>query len=67
MGTYQVTVDNLGAVTDTDQLKEALISFKEYKDLSRAEYGRAAGESVILWKHGEPHFEYFGRRAYESI
>lgn len=60
MKTFQVIVGNIGTVTDTNLLREALKDYKEYKDQSKDGYGRAADESVTLMKNGEPWREHFG-------
>lgn len=57
---FVVVVGNIGTVYDGPLFREALVSYSEYKQQSKENYGRAAGESVVLLKDGEPHYEYRG-------
>jgi len=50
---YQVIVGNIGTVVDTDQYKEALMTYSTYKKDSLSGYGRAAGERVVLMDRDE--------------
>lgn len=59
--TYSVTVGNIGTVY-TGNGTEAKRVFAEYREQSATNYGRAAGESVVLWKDNEPVKEYIGSR-----
>jgi hypothetical protein len=56
MKNYAVTVGNIGTVYSGNRLKDALQAFREYKSQSRENYGRAAGEEVVLWENGEPKY-----------
>jgi hypothetical protein len=69
---WAVTTGNLGWVHDGFVRKEAEKHFREYKEQSKSGYGRAAGESVVLWKTpegGEPEIvrEYAGTRQRAGI
>jgi hypothetical protein len=57
---YEVIVGNIGLVYQGSNPCEAGKIFKEYKEQSRSGYGRASGESVTMFKHGEPIREYIG-------
>jgi hypothetical protein len=52
---YTVTVGNIGEVCETPDFDEALETYEEYREQSLSNYGRAAGETVVLWKENEPH------------
>lgn len=51
---YRVTVGNIGEVYAGNSQTEARATFNIYKEQSIANEGRAAGEPVTLWEHGEP-------------
>lgn len=51
---YEVIVGNIGTVYEGPLFKQALKDYGEYKRQSKAYYGRAAGESVMLIKDGQP-------------
>jgi hypothetical protein len=55
---FSVTVSNVGTVADNVGLKEANRHFKESVELSKDSKGRFAGETVTLWRDGEPIKEY---------
>lgn len=57
---YEVVVGNIGTTYSGDTLKDALVTYKEYKSQSEQNYGRAAGEPVTLFKDGEPLYDYAG-------
>ena len=59
--TYAVQVSNCGTVHECEELSEARYFFEVYKEYSRANYGRAAGESVTLFAYGEPLQEFVGQ------
>jgi hypothetical protein len=46
---FQVVVGNIGTVYDGPELKKGLTTYKEYKDMSEAGYGRASDEDVTLF------------------
>ena len=56
---WEVTCGNIGTVYSGNGT-EAKRIFAEYREQSKGNYGRAAGESVILWKDGEPVKEFIG-------
>jgi hypothetical protein len=60
MPDYEVVVGNIGYVHRGNNPVEANRHFSEYRTLSRDNYGRAAGEPVVLMKDGEPIREYEG-------
>lgn len=51
---YEVLVGNIGLVHAGPSYAVALMVFNDYKKLSNAGLGRAAGEAVTLLKNGEP-------------
>ena len=55
---FQVIVGNIGTVYEGNQLKQALIDYKEYIEQSKNNYGRVSQESVAIFKNGEPWKEY---------
>lgn len=59
---WEVTVSNLGNVYSGNG-RDAKRVFATYREQSRADYGRASGESVTLWKDGEPSKEFVGTLA----
>jgi hypothetical protein len=63
---YVVNVGNIGNIPE-GTYSEALKTFNEYVKQSKAKYGRASGEDVILMKDGEPVKEYFGTNHEEDI
>ena len=50
---YEVIVGNIGTVYLGSSLMEANAAWGEYKRQSKANYGRAAGESVAFFEDGE--------------
>ncbi len=56
--TYQVVVGNIGTVYDGPRADDALAIAGEYIAQSMAEYGRAAGEPVTVFRDGEPWHTY---------
>ena len=60
MPIYSVVVSNIGTVADG--LNNPILARKEYGDWLKAAiapHGRASGESVTLFKDGEPELEHF--------
>lgn len=57
---YEVIVGNIGSVFRGNQSKEAGQAFREYKEQSKTNYGRAAGEDVIMMINGHPSKEFIG-------
>lgn len=57
---YEVVCGNIGSVYSGPSAKEATEKFRAYVDASKSQYGRAAGESVTLFKNGEPIREHVG-------
>lgn len=51
---FEVVVGNIGTVYRGPLLKQALEDYAEYKWQSVEGYGRAAGESVVILRDGEP-------------
>jgi len=62
MSRYIIIVGNIGTIGHYQTKKAALQDFAEYKRQSKAGYGKAAFESVILFDNdlGEPIREYIG-------
>ena len=60
MAHYQVIVGNIGTVYSGPHLPTARIQYNEYVSQSRDNYGRAAGESVVLLTDDEICDEYDG-------
>jgi len=58
MGKYEVIVGNIGTVYDGNNPVEANTAYGEYKRQSATNYGRAAGESVAMFKDNDIAFEY---------
>ena len=57
---YEVFVGNVGSVYSGESLDLALQKFKAYRDQSRDDVGRAAGEDVTVLKNGNIRWEYSG-------
>jgi hypothetical protein len=57
---YEVIVGNIGSVYNGPNRVEANRVFGEYKRQSKINYGRAAGEDVVLMTNGEPTKEFVG-------
>ena len=57
---YDVTVGNIGTVYSGPDGAEAVRTYLVYLEQSTANYGRAAGESVILFRDGDPLRAYLG-------
>ena len=57
---YSVTCGNVGTVYTGNSRELAEGVYFEYKQSSVNGYGRASGESVILWEDGEPSLEHAG-------
>jgi hypothetical protein len=58
--TYQVFVGNIGMVYSGGDETKANETFDKYVEMSRTNYGRAAGESVIVMYRDELIKEYCG-------
>ena len=58
--TCEVVVGNVGAVYSGSEPEEAQRVFDAYVAISRSGVGRAGGESVTLWRGGEPAAEHVG-------
>lgn len=59
--THEVVVGNIGTVYSGTSKLDALAKYKEYVSQSKANYGRAAGESVTLFTDNEIAKEYLGK------
>ena len=57
---YEIIVGNIGSVFYGTNGFEAYARFQAYCGLSKANYGRASGEDVILCRNGEIVKEYIG-------
>jgi hypothetical protein len=57
---YEVIVGNIGRVFKGSHYPDAIQTFKDYKQQSKENLGRAAGEPVTLLEDGEPINEYEG-------
>jgi hypothetical protein len=55
--TYTVNVGNIGNI-DCATKREALATYRKYVSQSKENYGRAAGEPVVLFVNDEPVKEY---------
>jgi hypothetical protein len=60
MDKYEVIVGNIGSVYSGNNLKEALQTYRTYREQSESGLGRAGGESVTLMQDGEPRYEHHG-------
>lgn len=58
---YEVIVGNIGRVYEGPSKTRAKETFYEYVKLSKHDYGRAAGESVIMLKDGFIYLEHKGK------
>jgi len=58
--TYEVVVGNVGSVYSGQDMASGLRKFSDYVNASKAEVGRAGGESVTLLCDGEIIKEYVG-------
>ena len=58
MAHWQVIVGNIGTVYDGANGFTARQDYDAYVGLSRAPYGRASGESVVLFRGGEIELEH---------
>lgn len=56
---YEIIVGNIGSVLQTNQLRDALMTYSNYKQQSISKYGRAGNEQVTLLDQGEPLYEHF--------
>ena len=61
MRQYTVVVGNVGTVYQGDNIHVARAEFAAYKRASRAPFGRASGEFVVLMEDDEIIIEHFGR------
>jgi hypothetical protein len=57
---FEVVVGNIGTVYSGSNLMVATCKWAAYVKQSRADIGRAAGESVTLFHNGEIRREYIG-------
>ena len=55
---YEVIVGNIGTVYNGTNGFTAIKEYNQYIGLSRANYGRASGESITLLKNGDIYKEY---------
>ncbi len=63
MTEHEIVVGNIGVVLQTDDHREARISFVDYCKLSLDNTGRAGGESVTWMRDGELYREHLGEVA----
>lgn len=66
MASYKVTVGNVGTVIETNSPIEAGRIYGDYKEQSIKGYGRAAYETVIMWKDAEPMWTHEGTQDMEA-
>lgn len=59
---YEVIVGNIGTVYSGNNFMQASAKFAAYVKLSKADSGRASGESVTLLDHDEIKREHVGLR-----
>ena len=55
---FEVVVGNIGTVYSGNNYMQATAKYSSYVKDSKAQYGRAAGESVVLFHHGHIRAEY---------
>lgn len=60
MKNYTVNVGNIGQVYSGNSRAEAFKHFAEYVSQSKTNYGRAAGEDVVIMLNGQPLREHIG-------
>ena len=58
--THEVVVGNVGTVYSGEDAAVASVKYADYRELSEANLGRAAGESVTWLQDGEVYREYVG-------
>ena len=51
---YSITVGNIGNVGNYPNRASAMAEFWKWTEITDSQYGRASGESVVLWENGEP-------------
>jgi len=64
---YTVVVGNIGTVLETNNEEEAFETYREYVEMSKDNYGRAAGEDVVVFFKDDILVEYFGDISDEDI
>lgn len=57
---YSVYVSNVGNVWNGATLESAMREYKECVELSKSDYGRFGGESVVIFNDGEIIQEFIG-------
>ena len=67
MAKFEVIVGNVGTVYSGNNYMQAATKYSAYVKLSKANYGRVAGESVTLMHNGEIRSEYEGTLARHAI
>jgi len=66
MKQYEVIVGNIGTVYVGTDKSKAEMEYHQYLEHSKAPFGRASGEDVILLYDGAPLLEYFGTQRNEE-
>jgi hypothetical protein len=64
---YSIYVDNVGEVDTFKSKKEAVKEYLIWIEESDKPYGRASGESVYLFRNGEPVCEYLKNNETEGV
>ena len=62
---FEVLAGNIGSVHTGDSFKAAVQCFEDYQKQSVEQYGRVAGETVLLLRNGERIREHQGSREFE--
>ena len=57
---YEVVVSNTGIVFFGSNVTAARRVYTEYVEQSKANYGRAAGEAVVMFRDDDIYMEYVG-------
>jgi hypothetical protein len=66
---HMVVVGNIGTVVDSKERGAYTVArkaFEEYRQMSKDDYGRAAGEDVTWFMEGEPYYTYYGKRSQDA-
>ena len=64
---YEVIVGNIGTVYSGRDIDAATVKYYAYVDLSKSDYGRAAGEAVTLTRNGDILAEHAGTLTPENF
>ena len=63
MAKYEIVVGNIGSVYTGNNYHNAKQEYEGWVNISREQYGRAAGEDVTLFEDWEPIMEHIGHNS----